>query len=494
MILQILLSSTRKITRTMQTTIQRGTSPAPSDHLVILTRDRKKFDTSWLQPDEWEYVRQKLNDENTTVTINQYHRSVTVQLIKKEKEEYMVREAMRRAGDRIAAQVNRLKGETLFILSGDFFMEGLALAEGAVLGNYQFLKYKNEKEKEKNTLKTIFITGRKVQDEPLQRMNIICDAVYRTRDLVNEPQNSLSAEQLSFAFEQLSQQAGFSVEVFNKAKIEKLGMGGLLAVNKGSVNPPTFTIMEWKPRKAVNKNPYVLIGKGVVYDTGGLSLKPTTNSMDYMKCDMAGAAVVGCSMYAIARMKLPLHIVGLVPATDNRPGGNAYAPGDVIKMYSGKSVEVLNTDAEGRLILADALHYAKQYKPRLVLEFSTLTGAAAMAIGPYGIVCMGNVSPAVRAKLMESGNAVYERLVEFPFWSEYDELIKSDIADIKNIGGPEAGAITAGKFLGHFIDYPFMHFDIAGPAFIKKQDSYRGKNATGVGVRLVLDFLMKIRN
>jgi leucyl aminopeptidase len=234
-----------------------------------------------------------------------------------------------------------------------------------------------------------------------------------------------------------------------------------------------------------------LVGKGVVYDTGGLSLKPTPGSMDYMKCDMAGGAAVGCAMYGIAKSKLPVHVIALVPATDNRPDGNAYTPGDVITMMSGMKVEVLNTDAEGRMILADALHFAKRYKPELVMEFSTLTGAAAAAIGQYGIVAMGDCDDATKKQLHKSGEMVYERLAEMPFWDEYDDLIKSDVGDIKNIGGPTAGAITAGRFLKKFTDYPYMHFDIAGPAFVKGNDSYRGKNGTGVGVRLILEYIRK---
>ena len=287
----------------------------------------------------------------------------------------------------------------------------------------------------------------------------------------------------------MGKDAGFSVTVLDKEEITKMKMGGLLSVNLGSIDPPTFTIMEYKPANAVNKKPYVLVGKGVVYDTGGMSLKPTPNSMDSMKCDMAGGAAVGGAMYAIAKSKLPVHVIALVPATDNRPDGNAYVPGDVITMMSGKTVEVLNTDAEGRLILADALHYAKSLKPEVVLEFSTLTGAAAAAIGQYGIVSMGKVDDATRAELEIAGNNVYERLAEFPMWDEYDDLLKSDIADLKNIGGPYGGAITAGRFLLNFTDYPYMHFDIAGPAFIKGNDSYRGKNGTGVGVRLITEFI-----
>ncbi len=197
-------------------------------------------------------------------------------------------------------------------------------------------------------------------------------------------------------------------------------------------------------------------------------------------------------MYAIAKSKLPVHVIALVPSTDNRPGGDAYTPGDVITMMSGHTVEVLNTDAEGRLILADALHFAKKYKPELVMDFATLTGAAAMAVGSYGIVSMGTAGEAMRSKLRDSGNAVYERLAEFPYWDEYDDLIRSDIADMKNIGGPVAGAITAGKFLQRYTDYPWMHFDIAGPSFVHSPSSYRGKNGTGVGVRLLYEFFKSV--
>jgi leucyl aminopeptidase len=265
-----------------------------------------------------------------------------------------------------------------------------------------------------------------------------------------------------------------------------------LSVNQGSIDPPTFTIMEYKGRGAKNKKPIVLVGKGVVYDTGGLSLKPTPNSMDLMKCDMAGGACVGATLYAIAKAKLPVHVIGLVPATDNRPGENAFAPGDIITMMSGHTVEMLNSDAEGRMILADALHYAKRYSPELVCEFSTLTGAAAAAIGPLGIVAMGNADEKTKAKLKKSGDQVHERIAEFPIWDEYDDMIKSEIADMKNVGGPYAGAITAGKFLLKYTDYPYMHFDIAGPAFITTKDSYKIRGGTGVGVRLMFDFLKNL--
>ncbi|MCB8995381.1 MAG: leucyl aminopeptidase [Bacteroidales bacterium] len=368
----------------------------------------------------------------------------------------------------------------------------LAYAEGLALANYQFLKYRNKKDKNESSLEEIRIACPLVEDKEVDQLQNLVDAVYKTRDLINEPLSGLNAEQLASEISKMGKDAGFSVEILNKKKIESLKMGGLLAVNRGSIDPPTFTILEYKPAGAKNKKPVILVGKGVVFDTGGLSLKPTADSMDYMKCDMSGAAAVAGTFYAIAKSRIQVHIIGLVPATDNRPDGNAYAPGDVINMYDGTTVEVLNTDAEGRMILADALSYAKKFKPSLVIDLATLTGAAAAAIGAYGIVSMGNADKKVMKKLNESGNNVYERLAEFPFWDEYADLLKSDIADLKNIGGKYAGAITAGKFLEHFTDYPYIHLDIAGPAFIKKNDGYRTNGGTGTGVRLLFDFLKNL--
>lgn len=362
----------------------------------------------------------------------------------------------------------------------------LAFAEGLALSNYQFLKYKSKKDY--SLLQAICITDKGIQNKDIEALNTVVEANKLAKDLVNEPLSYLTAVQLSKEIEKIGKGAGFSVKVLNKATMEKLGMGGVLSVNKGSKTPPTFNIMEWKPKNAKNKKPYVLVGKGIVYDTGGLSLKPTPNSMDKMKCDMAGGAAVIGAMYAVAKSKMPLHIIALVPATDNRPGEDAYVPGDVITLHNGKTVEVLNTDAEGRLILGDALSYAQQYKPELVIDFATLTGAAAAAIGIQGSVMMGTADAKVKTDLQHAAASVHERMAEFPFWEEYGELIKSDVADIKNIGGPEAGSITAGKFLEHFVNYPWLHIDIAGPAFLTSPDYYRGKGGTGYGVRLLFEF------
>ncbi|MGB0176981.1 MAG: leucyl aminopeptidase family protein, partial [Owenweeksia sp.] len=379
------------------------------------------------------------------------------------------------------------KAKSLKVESLSGKINPIAFAEGLALSSYQFLKYFSDKKERQGTLSEINLVG--ADQEEINDLNAIISGVFTARDLVNEPVIHLTALQLAKEAQKAGEQYGFKVDVLNKKKIETLKMGGLLAVNKGSQDPPTFTIMEHHPSGAINKKPIILVGKGVVYDTGGLSLKPTPGSMDSMKSDMGGAAAVIGTMISVAQAKLPLHIIGMVPATDNRPGQRAYTPGDVIRMYDGSTVEVLNTDAEGRMILADALAYAKKYKPELVIDLATLTGAAAVAIGKYGIVAMGNADDNYFEQIDRSGKETYERIARFPFWDEYNELLKSSIADVKNIGGREGGAITAGKFLERFTDYPYIHLDIAGPAFLAADHDYRLQGGTGVGVRLLYNFL-----
>lgn len=367
-----------------------------------------------------------------------------------------------------------------------------AFVEGMALGNYRFDRHFTGDTD--SSAKNIKVVNSALDASTLKTLNSMVEAVFLSRDLVNEPLNYMNATDLANAAKKAGKKAGFKVEVLNKQKISALKMGGLLAVNVGSIDPPTFSIMNWSPPKAVNKKPLVLVGKGVVYDTGGLSLKPTAGSMDHMKCDMAGAAAVIGAMYAIAALKLPIKVIGLVPATDNRPSGNAYAPGDVITMHSGKTVEVLNTDAEGRLILADAISYADKYDPELIIDLATLTGAAASAIGPKGSVVMGTADAKVFKALEKNGEQVHERVAQFPFWEEYDEDLKSPIADMKNLGGSTGGAITAGKFLNRFTERPHVHIDIAGTAFLNAAESYRPKGGTGVGVRLLLATIKDLYN
>lgn len=470
--------------------ITKGNKIAPKENVVLVSRKDGSFEP-WIESaGDKEYLQFCLDQNKKQFLFNQYPRWIFVHIIDKEKEAFESLEETRKAAKKITDLINARKIVSV-TLTGQEGDEDhiLAFAEGMALSNYQFNKYINKKEEKQNSLAGIRIVSKGISGRKTAELDHLCRAVYWTRDLVNEPLSTLNAVELSEEVKKMGDEAGFGVEVFHKKKIESLRMGGILAVNRGSVDPPTFSILTWKPAKAKNKKPVILVGKGVVYDTGGLSLKPTHDSMDYMKSDMAGAAAVAGTLYALAVNKVPVHVIGLIPATDNRPDGNAYVPGDVIRMFDGSTVEVLNTDAEGRMILADALAWADKLDPMLVIDVATLTGAAQVAIGKYGIVAMGNADPAYMDKLKSSGDTVFERIAEFPFWEEYNELLKSDVADLKNIGGRIAGAITAGKFLEHFTESPYIHLDIAGPAFNKMKDSYRGKGGSGIGVRLLYDFL-----
>jgi len=458
---------------------------------IVLIRKEQELGAFISESGQLEYVRKFIAGKKDWVLLNHLdHVEVFIILKRKELKSQGLEQA-RKLGFDIHPQLIHHDLASIAVVNGGVDPEEcVAFAEGMALTNYQFLKYLSAEKAKPHTLKEIYLDDEGLKAEDAAKLESLVRAVYLTRDLVNEPLSFLTAVQLSAEIEKMGKEAGFSVEVFNKKKIESLKMGGLLAVNRGSVDPPTFTILNWKPSDAVNQRPIILVGKGVVYDTGGLSLKPTQDSMDYMKCDMGGAAAVAGAFFALARNKLPLWVVGLVPATDNRPDGNAYVPGDVVTMYDGTTVEVLNTDAEGRMLLADALSYAKQYDPELVVELSTLTGSAHAAIGKYGIVGMGNAGSEIMGNLKASGEYTAERVAEFPFWDDYYELLKSDIADLKNIGGKYGGAISAGKFLEHFTDYPFIHLDIAGPSFNKTPFKYFGAGASGVGVRILYNFFL----
>jgi len=459
---------------------------------VILIDENTTLAEKPLLKEEIRYIKeQHKENEKDFFLFNRLSHLILVQYIKDEENIYKRLENCRKAGFVISGVLNKHKQVKVIIndIEGKH-EETLALAEGIALSNYQFREYKTVEKDKANTLKNISVFSKGIKSKDIERINIMVKATCWARDLVNEPVITLNAVKLAKEIEKMGKETGSKVEIMNKKKIESLKMGGLLAVNMGSKDPPTFSIFEWKPDKPINEKPYIFVGKGVVFDTGGLNLKPGAY-MENMKSDMAGAAAVSSALYAIAMAKLPVHVIALIPATDNRPDGNAYVTGDVIRMYNGMTVEVLNTDAEGRMILADALSYAKKYDPELVIDVATLTGSAAVAIGKYGIVCMGTKSDDEIKALKQSGDQVYERLVEFPLWEEFGELIKSPIADIKNIGGRDAGAITAGKFLEHFTDYPYIHLDIAGPAFVEKNDNYRGTGGTGIATRLLFDFIYR---
>jgi len=464
------------------------------DNLLFVFPDKDaalKSLKNTLNKEEKDFLIKQLADtKNGFVSINRLNRMLFIQIIHKgKKQEYQVVEELRKTGNKIISLSNEHKLESIIIV-GERIPKNyvLALTEGIALSSYQFLKYKSKASDAAHSLKTLQICSDVINQKQLQHLILLTDAVYTCRDFVNEPVCNMNSVMFSKQVAALFKNTEATVDILNKSKIEALKMNGLLAVNKGSVDPPAFIIIEWKPLNHHNKKPYVFVGKGLMYDTGGINVK-TAAGMETMKCDMAGGAAVVSTLYAIANAKMPFHVVGLVPVTDNRPAGNSLVPGDIITYSDGTHVEVLNSDAEGRLILADGLIYAKRYKPQLVITLATLTGSAHAAIGKYGIVGMKQKAQKDFREIQHAGDEVFERVVEFPFWDDYDELIKSDTADIKNIGGPVAGAITAGKFLAHFAQYPFIHLDIAGPAFNDKKDNYRGAGGSGVGVRLLYDFM-----
>jgi leucyl aminopeptidase len=476
--------------------ILRTTAKNQSHFILITEKFRNDFGLPEKVTDYFESEFSTFDKEkkkgNHTLNYNYIGRQISIIRISGKQDPYKQREELRKLGATFADTVNRNKGTEVQIINQTRDQNlSLFAAEGLVLGNYQFNRHRTAS-KDSNSLRSVTVISARIRSQTIDELNATCEATLLARDLVNEPVNILNATALSKEFQKMGKTAGFSVEVWNKKKIEQMKMGGLLAVNAGSVDEPTFSIMTYKHPQAKNKKPYVIVGKGVVYDTGGLSLKPTSNSMDMMKCDMAGAAAVACALYAIAKSKLKLHVVALVPATDNRPGFNAFAPGDIITMMDDSTVEMLNSDAEGRMILADALHFAKKYEPALVIDLATLTGSAVAALGTSVIAGMGTAADPQKNKLLESGRRVHERVAELPFYDDYDEVLKSDVADQKNIGGPYAGAITAGRFLLKYTAYPYYHLDIAGPAFLTSKESYRGKGGTGTGVRLLFDYFKSL--
>ena len=473
----------------MSIVLKKGLRKPTAANVIYLIKSGTDLKGTPLTADEIDFVKKQHRAKHQVVELNRYKNMAYVVYGDLLGTRETRLETWRKNGNSTQHMIKKAQIERVVVVPVVANKEEvLAFTEGLMLGNYQFLKYKGDANKLRNSLIQVDVYMPEVEDADLDRVVLLVDAVCFARDLVNEPDSYLTAVQLSEEIKIRGEMSHAKVEIFYKNKIEALKMGGLLAVNRGSLNPPTFTIVEWKPENAVNSKPYVFVGKGVVYDTGGLSLKPA-NSMDTMKCDMAGGAAVAAAVHAIAQAKLPVYVIGLIPATDNRPDGNAYTPGDVVMMHDGTTVEVLNTDAEGRMILADALSYAKIYDPELVIDMATLTGSAARAIGSVAMVGMKSKSDQEFDLLKKSGDLVHERIVEFPLWDEYKEMLKSEVADLKNIGGADAGAITAAKFLEHFTDYPYIHLDIAGPAFIAKRDSYRPIGGTGIGVRLLFDFI-----
>lgn len=367
-----------------------------------------------------------------------------------------------------------------------------AYVEGALLSLYKYQRYKYISPEERHELKMLtLLVSRKdtltTIHDAVKYGKIVADAVCFTRDLINTPSRDKTPAILADHAVKMAKELDIHYKVMSSPELKKLGMGGLLGVAQGSAQSPKFIILEYNARTK-GQDTIVFVGKGITFDSGGICLKQAKD-MDQMKSDMSGAAAVMGAMMAVSKMKVPQHIIGLIPCTENMPGGSAMKPGDVITFHSGKTAEVTNTDAEGRLILADALAYAGSYHPQAVIDLATLTGSCVVALGTVVTGMMGN-NEELKKRVRIAGERSWERVWELPLWEEYQEQIKSDIADMKNVGGPYGGAITAACFLSKFAEkYPWVHLDIAGTAWCEKNGAYTQKGASGVGVRLLVQLV-----
>ena len=369
------------------------------------------------------------------------------------------------------------------------------IIEGILLGNYTFDKYKSDKEKPSKLDVIIKFCDTKSSKKIITKATKIIDAVTFTRDLVNEPANVLTPQEFALRINREFKNTNVSVTIYNAKQIKKKNMNALFSVGKASSNPPLLITLTYKPNKAKKK--FALVGKGVMYDSGGLSLKPTPSMVD-MKADMAGAATVAGIIKAAESLKLPVSLTAVLPVVENVISGNAYKPGDIIHTASGKTIEIGNTDAEGRLILADALEFAEKTNPDFIFDFATLTGACLVALGESYAGFFTDNDEIARA-MISSSELTSENIWRLPLPEKYQELLKSELADISNIGSSRwGGAITAALFLKFFLSDKmktnWAHFDIAGPAMKHNQASYTKKYATGFGVRLFLDYFEALGN
>ena len=341
--------------------------------------------------------------------------------------------------------------------------------------------------RKKGAAKVVLLTRHRITEAlktAVARGRAIAEGMALTKELGNLPANICTPTHLAETAKGLGKEFKFKVEVFERKDMEKLGMHSLLSVAKGSHEPPKFIVMHYKGGKSKDK-PIVLVGKGITFDTGGISLKPAAE-MDEMKFDMCGAASVLGTFRALARMALPLNVIGIIPTTENMPGGNATKPGDVVKSMSGQTIEILNTDAEGRLVLCDALTYAERFKPECVIDIATLTGAVIVALGKIPSGLMAN-DDGLAQELLACGQRSGDRAWQLPIWDEYQDLLKSNFADMANIGGRFGGSITAACFLARYTKaYKWAHLDIAGTAW----NSGDAKGSTGRPVPLLSDFLI----
>jgi leucyl aminopeptidase len=418
--------------------------------------------------------------------------------IKEEEDETVICETLREAGGNLAKVCKKVRAKEMILSLPDLDTPGMektaeSLAEGLLLGDYNFRKYKEVTRKKTDYTGLLAIKFACTSVTPARRGvtrgRISALAACAARDMANEPGNGWTSADFAQFAEQIAKTHGLNYKCLEKKELEKMGMGGLLAVNQGSAIPPRMVILEYKPEK--KSETLLLVGKGITFDSGGISLKPGAG-MEDMKYDMCGGAAVLAAMQAVGEEKPNLGVVAIIPATDNMPGGTAVRPGDIIHHFNKVTAEIINTDAEGRMILADALAYGiKTFKPDCVVDVATLTGAVIIGLGHHYSGMISN-NDALAESLASAGKEAGEPLWRLPLNKHYKKQIESKVADIKNVGGKAGGTITAAAYLSNFVDKtPWAHLDIAGTAWDFTEKTYIPKGPSGIGVRT---FLTLIRN
>ena len=415
------------------------------------------------------------------------------------KKENLTKDTIRFVSGKIAQKARELKLSEFSIISPPNFVTDpisavSQITEGAKMALYKFEKFKTEKIEDSPNLTIVVSKSNKIS-KAVKTSEIIANGTIFTKSIANLPPNECTPTTLANFAKNMSKKNKMKCHIISEPELQKKGFGGISAVGRGSKNQPKLIILEHNkgPR---NVKPIVLVGKAVTFDTGGISLKPGA-AMDEMKFDKCGGCTVLGIMKAVSELKLPINVVGIVPSVENMPGGEAYRPGDIIKLYSKKTAEILNTDAEGRLILADALSYGERhYSPKTIIDFATLTGACIVALGTNVAAIVSN-DEKLSKRIMDSSKRTTEEVWELPLNQDYIDMIKSDVADMKNVGiGRAAGTITAAAFLKNAIEKtPWTHIDIAGVAWTQtatKEKPYNPKGATGFGVRLILDYLQNL--
>jgi len=415
------------------------------------------------------------------------------------KKENMTKDTIRTVSGKIAQKARELKIKEFSIIAPPSFVEDTIssvsqIVEGSKMGLYKFDNFKSEKSESSLDLTIIVSKSNKIS-KAIKNAEIIANSTIFTKSIANLPPNECTPTTLANVAKTISKNNMLKCKIMSEPELKKRGFGGISAVGQGSKNKAKLIVLEYN-NGSRNEKPIVIVGKAVTFDTGGISLK-LGDKMDEMKFDKCGGCTVLGIMKGVSELKLPINVIGIIPSVENMPGGESYRPGDIIKLYSGKTAEILNTDAEGRLILSDALSYGeKVYSPRAIIDFATLTGACIIALGT-NVAGMVSNNEKITEKIYDASSRTTEEVWRLPLNQDYMDMIKSDVADMKNVGiGRAAGTITAAAFLRNAIkDTPWVHLDIAGVAWTQtstKEKSYNPKGATGFGVRLILDYLQNL--